>query len=234
MKYFMNVMKRVGLLLMLLPLLISTSAAATISIGNGSAGVGGTVVVPLMINDVTDAGSVEVNLAYDPSVVIPVNIMNSDFDLPPQDPPINPEFGYMIINAMQFDTGLDGNVKIGNITLQAIGGEGSSSPLSLKNVILQDIAMQDIPIDGVINGTFTIPSTGESATNGGGGSSSGGGGGGTSGEAFENIVCLETDREYVNKESYISYHYELECNVVEYINFTAVTSSGDIAAGTIP
>ncbi|MCG7849840.1 MAG: PGF-pre-PGF domain-containing protein, partial [ANME-2 cluster archaeon] len=148
----------------------------------------------------------------------------------PQDPPINPEFGYMIINAMQFDTGLDGSVKIGNITLQAIGGEGSSSPLSLKNVILQDIAMQDIPIDGVINGTFTIPSTGESATNGGGGSSSGGGGGGTSGEAFENIVCPETDREYVNKESYISYHYELECNIVEYINFTAVTSSGDIAA----
>jgi hypothetical protein len=37
-----------------------------------------------MINDVTGAGSVEVNLTYAPFVVIPVNITNCDFDLPPQ------------------------------------------------------------------------------------------------------------------------------------------------------
>ncbi|MCG7850097.1 MAG: cohesin domain-containing protein, partial [ANME-2 cluster archaeon] len=136
---------------------ISTAAsAATISIGNGSAGVGGTVVVPLMINDVTCASSVEINLTYDPSVVIPVSITNSDFDLPPQDPPINPQSGHIIINAMQFAAGLDGNVKIGDITLQAIGDEGGSSPLNLTDVTLQDMAMQDIPIDSVINGVFEV------------------------------------------------------------------------------
>ena len=136
---------------------ISTaSAAATISIGNGSAGVGGTVVVPLMINDVTGAGSVEVNLTYDPSVVIPVSITNSDFDLPPQDPPVNPESGYVVINAMQFADGLDGSVKIGDITLQAMGDGGESSPLNLTDVILQDMAMQTIPIDGVINEKFEV------------------------------------------------------------------------------
>lgn len=53
---------------------------------------------------------------------------------------------------------------------------------------------------------------------------------GTSGEAFENIESTETDREFVNKESYISYNYKLECNLVEFINFTALSSSGEIAA----
>ncbi|MCL7413629.1 MAG: PGF-pre-PGF domain-containing protein [ANME-2 cluster archaeon] len=63
-----------------------------------------------------------------------------------------------------------------------------------------------------------------------GGSGNGGGGGATSGEAFENIICTETDREYVNKGSTIIYRYELECNIAEYINFIALSSSGDIAA----
>jgi len=60
--------------------------------------------------------------------------------------------------------------------------------------------------------------------------SNGGGAGGTSGEAFENIECIETDREFVNKESAISYNYKFECNLVEFINFTALTSSGEIPA----
>ena len=137
---------------------ISTAAAAaTISIGNGSTEVGGTVVVPLMINDVTGAGSVEINLTYDPSVVIPVSITNSDFnDIPPQDLPINPQSGYVIINAMQFITGLNGSVKIGDITLQAVGSEGESSPLNLTDVTLQDMDMQDLPVGDALNGTFKI------------------------------------------------------------------------------
>jgi hypothetical protein len=109
-----------------------------------------------MINDVTGAGSVEVNLTYNPSVVIPISITNSDFDWPPQDPPQKPESGHVVINAIQFDTGLNGNVKIGDITLQAVGGKGESSPLNLTDMTLLNMTMWDIPIDGVINGTFTV------------------------------------------------------------------------------
>ncbi|MCD4809769.1 MAG: PGF-pre-PGF domain-containing protein [Methanosarcinales archaeon] len=62
--------------------------------------------------------------------------------------------------------------------------------------------------------------------NGGGG----GGGGGTSGEAFNNIEVSETEREYVNKDSKVSYSFDMEGNIISYINFTGKTSSGRIAA----
>ncbi|MDW7774823.1 MAG: NosD domain-containing protein [Methanosarcinales archaeon] len=58
----------------------------------------------------------------------------------------------------------------------------------------------------------------------------GGGGSGNSGEEFENIICSETDRQYVSKDSEISYTYELGCNIIEHINFTGLTSSNTIAA----
>jgi len=60
-------------------------------------------------------------------------------------------------------------------------------------------------------------------------SSSSGGGGGTSGELYENIACSEIDRQYVYQNSDISYSFELECNIVQYVNFTGLTNAGKIA-----
>ena len=58
----------------------------------------------------------------------------------------------------------------------------------------------------------------------------GGGGGGTSGEEYKNIEVSETEREYVNKDSKVSYSFDMEGNIISYINFTGKTSSGRIAA----
>ncbi len=131
----------------------------TLSIGHVSAANGQEINVPLLINNVIGAASVEVKLSYNPLVVLPVNVTNSDFDLPPQDPPINPELGYIIINAMQFAVGLDGTVKIADITLRAVGTEEESSSLILTDITLQDMAMLDIPVDEVDDGTFSIDDT---------------------------------------------------------------------------
>jgi len=62
---------------------------------------------------------------------------------------------------------------------------------------------------------------------GGGG---GGGGVGTSGEAFDNILISETEREFVNKDSKVIYSFDMEGNIVQYINFTGVTNSGVVTA----
>jgi len=62
------------------------------------------------------------------------------------------------------------------------------------------------------------------------GGSSGGGGGGSSGEEYKNIEVSETEREYVNKDSKVSYSFDMEGNIISYINFTGKTSSGRIAA----
>ena len=59
-----------------------------------------------------------------------------------------------------------------------------------------------------------------------GGSSSGGG---ASGELYENIACSETDRRYVYTNSDISYSFELECNIVQFVKFTSLKSAGQVA-----
>ena len=63
-------------------------------------------------------------------------------------------------------------------------------------------------------------------SNGGGG----GGGGGASGEDFYNIVISETDRQSVFNGSDISFRFDLEGNIVRYINFTALNGAGTVAA----
>ncbi|MCK5721412.1 MAG: PGF-pre-PGF domain-containing protein, partial [Gammaproteobacteria bacterium] len=62
---------------------------------------------------------------------------------------------------------------------------------------------------------------------GGGG---GGGGVGTSGEAFDNILISETEREYVNRDSKVIYSFDMEGNIVQHINFTGVKNLGEVAA----
>ncbi len=73
---------------------------------------------------------------------------------------------------------------------------------------------------------FSIKAAPAKSSGGGGG----GGGGGTSGEAFENIVCTETDRQFVGKDLNVKYNFKLEGNYVQHIEFTGLTSAGKVAA----
>ncbi len=67
----------------------------------------------------------------------------------------------------------------------------------------------------------------EKTTSSGGG---GGGGGGSSGEAFENILIQENDRQSVFKDNDIAYSFDMDGNIVRYVNFTSLTSSGTIVS----
>ena len=50
-----------------------------------------------------------------------------------------------------------------------------------------------------------------------GGGGGGGGGGGTSGEDFKNIVCTETDRQYVGKDIDVKYNFNLDSQIRPYL-----------------
>lgn len=78
-----------------------------------------------------------------------------------------------------------------------------------------------------VSGRYSLEIITQSAQTSNGGSS---GGGGSSGEAFENILISETEREYVNKGSVVSYNFDFEGNIVQYINFTGLSNAGKIAA----
>jgi len=100
-----------------------------------------------------------------------------------------------------------------------------------SNVIDHTVTQDEIGNEGILNFNITLTSdTPTPASTSSGSSGGGGGGGGTSGEDFYNIRISETEREYVNKGSEVSYSFDSEGNIVRYINFTGVTSSGTIAA----
>ena len=63
---------------------------------------------------------------------------------------------------------------------------------------------------------------------GGSGSIGSGGGGGSTGEDFKNIYISEIDRQFIMKDSNVVYKFELEGNIVKYINFTSLANAGTI------
>jgi len=131
-----------------------------ISIGDGSAPPGGTAIVSLMIRNVTDAAGVSVKITFDENVVQITNPENSDFDFPPQNPIYDRGPGWVVVDAGQvWSPGLNGDVKICDLTLTAVGSAGDTSQLTLvmgPDQGLDDSQQQPIPVDGLDHGTFTI------------------------------------------------------------------------------
>lgn len=54
------------------------------------------------------------------------------------------------------------------------------------------------------------------------------GGGGSSGEDIYNIICFKTGHENAFKETSVSYGFELDCNIIKYVNFTSLVNAGEI------
>jgi len=136
--------------------LVPAASATTVSIGSTIVGEGETGVVSLMVNDVTDLGGVHVNLTYDASVVNVTALTNSDFDSKPN--LYKRGHGWVLLEGGQYVSGLSGSVKLCDVTLEAVGKAGESSYLNLTDIDIETFTYPptDIPIDEVINGTFTI------------------------------------------------------------------------------
>ena len=122
-------------------------------------------------------------------------------------------------------------VTVNEIPAEVILKDGYAGTFSLSvSLTLGDNPINANVTDGVSlinNDSITVTRNKVVKSSGGGG---GGGGGGTSGEDFKNILVSETEREYVNKDSKVSYSFDLEGNIIRYINFTGKTSSGRITA----
>ncbi|HJH26017.1 MAG TPA: hypothetical protein C5S37_04405 [Methanophagales archaeon] len=135
-------------------LLVLAASSTTVSIGSNSTAKGDTAVVPLMISDVANLGGVGINLTFDESVVNVTALENSDFDSPPNLNTRGP--GWIVLEGGQYESGLSDNVKLCDVTLEAVGEPEESSYLNLTGIVLEDMAMNPITVDAVINGTFTI------------------------------------------------------------------------------
>ncbi|MEA3325166.1 MAG: cohesin domain-containing protein [Euryarchaeota archaeon] len=113
-------------------------------------------VTPVMINNVVNVGVVRIDIHYDPSVVWVVDVADGDFDFVTSS--IDNAAGVVRIGAMQVaSSGLNGDVMLAEVTLQAKGCPGDTSALSIDLKELKDATPQCNPIQtGVEDGIFTV------------------------------------------------------------------------------
>ena len=106
-----------SILLVTLVLLSAGATATTISIGEVTLSPGESATLPIMITDVTDCGVAAIQFSYDPSVVHVTEITDSQFDV--CNPTIDNVTGDFEIPGVQFwSAGLNGNVRLANVTLK--------------------------------------------------------------------------------------------------------------------
>ena len=137
---------------LLLSLAVQCCAATTVSIEDVTADPGDLVIVPIMINDVTDYGTGTINITYDPSVVHITGVTSSS-DSTVLASTISNVAGFTKISALN-SGGASGDIVFANVEFTAIGT--GSSPLDIDVVTLYDRSFNKIHETATVdNGLFT-------------------------------------------------------------------------------
>lgn len=135
---------------------VIVSAETIVSVDDVYVEPGNDTSVPVVINNVTDLGVADIILVYNQSVVRITNVENSEFDF--MNPVINESAGTVRMVAIDYSmAGLSGDVKLADITLEAVGGAGEIDTLNLVVKELKEAGMPETAIPAEIdNATFGI------------------------------------------------------------------------------
>lgn len=135
---------------------LTTFAEINIRIDDAEAMAGENVTTSIMISNIVNVGTADILITYNQSVVNVNTVDDSDFDF--MDFVIDNSAGTTRIGAFQTSSGgLSGSVRLANVTLAAIGTQGSSSALCITLIELKEATSEEIPIPAAVyNGTFTI------------------------------------------------------------------------------
>jgi hypothetical protein len=149
-----------GLLMLALALGVPHVGASEVSMGTAQVERDAAVVLPLMIRNVTNLGSIDLELAYNHAVLIVTNVSGGDFDLLVPNLEASAAGHVRIVAFQTASPGLTGSVVLARLTLTAVGEPGSTSSLIIRVNKLTDATPQcrDLPYS-VTNGTFTIKSS---------------------------------------------------------------------------
>ena len=109
---------------------IPASATTIISIENAFMMPGENTVTSIMINNVSNLGVADINLTFDPSVVHVLSAGNSDFDF--FHALIDNSTGVVRMGGIDYGDGLNGDIKLAEITLKAVGNHGEATTLGAK------------------------------------------------------------------------------------------------------
>ena len=142
--------------------LTGIAAAETVSIGSTGAIPGASVTEPILISDVTNLGGGTIQVSYNSSVVHVTGVTNGSGNALTViawrvDNSTNP--GSVRISAYSaLEFGQTGNVIFADVTYEAVGIIGETSPLGITVDSLFDISYTDIAYS-VTNGSFRVKDT---------------------------------------------------------------------------
>jgi hypothetical protein len=148
----------VGLVVLALVTLTVPAVAQTsnvVSIPDGlTATPGGNVTTSIMLENSTGVGSVDITLRYNASVVNVTGATVGDFTYYFEFDNTNAANGWITIDTYITGGDLTGNLTIANVTLEAVGDPGDSSPLNLE---IDGMGNQYGDVNGTAdNGSFVI------------------------------------------------------------------------------
>jgi hypothetical protein len=155
-----NLWKRKGLIKMFVTLLLALlivsvpASATTISIGDVFLEPGDHTVAPIMISNVSNMGVANINIAYDPSVVRITAVTNSEFGN--LYPVINNTIGLVKIGCVDYGDGLNGNVKLADLAMEAVGAAYEKSTLNLTITELKEASATETSIPATVDSGTAI------------------------------------------------------------------------------
>ena len=134
----------------------TTFPVIIISIGDVSLITGENATIPILIHNITNVGIVDICLSYNQSVVHVINVNDSDFNF--MDSTIDNSLGTTRIGAYQISSpGLNGEVKLADITLKSVSDGGETCALNLTINELKEAGPEEISIPAItFNGTFAV------------------------------------------------------------------------------
>ncbi|RLG23326.1 hypothetical protein DRN77_04760 [Methanosarcinales archaeon] len=127
-----------------------------VTIGDAVAMTGENDTTAIVITNITNLGTADITLTYNQSVVHVVAVDGGDFDFMGTE--IDNVAGRTRIGAFQTSSGgLNGIVRVANVTLSATGNGGDFTPLNLTISELKEAGSEEITIPASVNnGTFTV------------------------------------------------------------------------------
>ena len=128
---------------------IPASATTIISIENAFTMSGENTVTSIMINNVSNLGVADINLTFDPSVVHVLSAGNSDFDF--FHALIDNSTGVVRMGGIDYGDGLNGDIKLAEITLKPVGNHGAATALSAKINELKEASAIETSIPATVD-----------------------------------------------------------------------------------
>lgn len=144
----------VGLLCLLCLVSLASASGLAVSVSDTTGAKNSTVEVPIILEGASDVGSMDVVLKYDADVLRAVAVEGAELGKNAFVEANTAREGEVII-ALADSSGINGDGAVATISFEVTGDVGSTSPLTLEDVSVNNVELVEI-ITTTESGTFSV------------------------------------------------------------------------------